>query len=97
MTIRASLLLLALTMAAGGAAAQSPDNQPKASVMETDVAKIKQAMLGDWASIAPEIRPSAGKTADGSPAFDLEIQGDHAERLVAELLKAGYKAKRAGG
>jgi translation initiation factor 1 len=39
----------------------------------------------------------AGKTADGSPAFELEIQGDHAERLVAELVKAGYKAKRAGG
>jgi translation initiation factor 1 len=39
----------------------------------------------------------AGKTADGSPAFELEVQGDHAERLVAELVKAGYKAKRAGG
>jgi translation initiation factor 1 len=39
----------------------------------------------------------AGKTADGSPAFEIEIQGDHAERLVAELVKAGYKAKRAGG
>jgi translation initiation factor 1 len=38
-----------------------------------------------------------GKTAEGSPAFELEIQGDHAERLVAELVKAGYKAKRAGG
>lgn len=39
----------------------------------------------------------AGKTADGSPAFELEIQGDHAEQLVADLVKAGYKAKRAGG
>ena len=39
----------------------------------------------------------AGKTADGSPAFELEVQGDHADRLVAELVKAGYKAKRAGG
>lgn len=67
MTIRASrLLLLVLTMAAGGAAAQSPGNQPKASGMETDVAKIKQAMLGDWVSIAPEVRPSASKNADGS-------------------------------
>jgi hypothetical protein len=34
--------------------------------METDVTKIKQAMLGDWASIAPEVRPSASKNADGS-------------------------------
>ena len=39
----------------------------------------------------------AGKTAEGSPAFELEIQGDHAERLVAELVKAGYRARRAGG
>jgi translation initiation factor 1 len=38
-----------------------------------------------------------GKTADGSPAFELEIQGDHADRLAGELVKAGYKAKRAGG
>jgi len=34
--------------------------------METDVTKIKQAMLGDWASIAPEVRPSASKNADGT-------------------------------
>lgn len=34
---------------------------------------------------------------DGSPAFELEVQGDHAERLLAELLQAGYKAKRSGG
>jgi translation initiation factor 1 len=39
----------------------------------------------------------AGKTREGAPAFELEIQGDHADRLVAELLKAGYKAKRSGG
>jgi hypothetical protein len=65
--IRTSLLLLlVLTSAVGGAAAQSPGTQPKASVMETDVAKIKQAMLGDWVSIAPEVRPSASKNADGS-------------------------------
>ena len=34
------------------------------SVVETDVTKIKQALLGDWESIAPEIRPS--KNPDGS-------------------------------
>jgi len=32
--------------------------------METDVAKVKEAMLGNCASIAPEIRPS--KNPDGS-------------------------------
>ena len=32
--------------------------------MEADVTKVKQAMLGNWESIAPEIRPS--KNPDGS-------------------------------
>ena len=62
------LLLLVITglliTGLGGAAAQSPSNQPRASGMETDVAKIKQAMLGDWESIAPEVRPS--RNPDGS-------------------------------
>ena len=62
--IRASLMLLLFMMGFGGAAAQSTDNQPKASGMEVDVTKIKQAMLGSWESIAPEIRPS--KNPDGS-------------------------------
>jgi hypothetical protein len=60
----ASLLLLSVTTGFDGAAAQSLSNQPKANAVETDVAKIKQAMLGNWESIAPEIRPS--KNPDGS-------------------------------
>ena len=28
--------------------------------------QVKQAMVGDWVSIAPEIRPSASKNGDGS-------------------------------
>jgi hypothetical protein len=64
--IKASLLLLLAMTAIGGAAAQSPGNQPKASAMEADVTKIKQALLGNWESIAPEVRPSAAKNADGS-------------------------------
>jgi hypothetical protein len=61
-TIRASLLFLVMA-GFGGAAAQSPSNQPKASAME-DLAKIKEKMLGNWESIAPEVRPS--KNPDGS-------------------------------
>jgi hypothetical protein len=64
--IRASLLLLLVMTGFGGAAAQSPSNQPRASGMEVDVATIKEAMLGNWESIAPEVRPSASKNADGS-------------------------------
>jgi hypothetical protein len=64
--IKASLLLLLLMTGFGGAVAQSPGNQPKASAMEADVAKVKEAMLGNWESIAPEVRPSAAKNPDGS-------------------------------
>src|SRR6478609_972332 len=64
--IKASLVFLLVMAAIGEAAAQSPSTQPKASGMEADVTKIKQAMLGNWESIAPEVRPSATKNADGS-------------------------------
>ena len=64
--IRSSLMFFLVMGGIGGAAAQSPSNQQKASGMETDTAKIKEAMLGDWESIAPEVRPSASKNADGS-------------------------------
>jgi hypothetical protein len=64
--IRVSLFLLVMMTGLGGAAAQSPTNQPKAGGMETDVKKIKDALLGNWESIAPEIRPSALKNPDGS-------------------------------
>jgi hypothetical protein len=64
--INASLLLLLLMTGFGGAAAQSPINQPKSSGMEADLAKVREAMLGNWESIAPELRPSAAKNPDGS-------------------------------
>ena len=64
--IRASLLFLLVMTGFGGVAAQSPNNQPSASGMEADAAKIKEAMLGNWESIAPEVRPSASKNPDGS-------------------------------
>jgi len=37
------------------------------------------------------------KAPDGRPCFVLEVQGDHADRLVTELVSRGYPAKRAGG
>src|SRR5258707_5378668 len=64
--IKASLLFFLVVTGYGGAAAQSPSNQPRASGMEADVKRIKEAMLGNWESIAPEVRPSASKNADGS-------------------------------
>jgi hypothetical protein len=64
--IKASLLLLLVMTGFSGAAAQSPGNQPRIGSMEADVAQLKQAMLGNWESIAPEVRPSASKNPDGS-------------------------------
>jgi hypothetical protein len=53
-------------LAIGAAAAQSPSNQARANGAEPGPAKIKEAMLGNWESIAPEVRPSASRNADGS-------------------------------
>jgi translation initiation factor 1 len=36
---------------------------------------------------------AGGAVKDGA----IEIQGDHRDRLVQELIKLGYEAKRAGG
>ena len=65
--IRASLLFLLVMAGFGEAAAQSPINQPRTSAMEADLTKIKEAMLGSWESIAPELRPSASKNAGRLP------------------------------
>jgi hypothetical protein len=65
-SVRTPLLILLAVTGFGGAAAQSPGNQPKAGGMEADVGKIKRAMLGNWESIAPELRPSAAKNPDGT-------------------------------
>ncbi|WP_198964454.1 hypothetical protein [Bradyrhizobium sp. C9] len=64
MNLGALLLPLLVLTGFGSAAAQSSGNQPRASAMDTDVATIKQALAGNWESIAPEIRPS--KNPDGS-------------------------------
>jgi translation initiation factor 1 len=36
---------------------------------------------------------AGGAVKDGT----IEIQGDHRDRLVQELVKLGYEAKRSGG
>lgn len=62
----ALLPILLLAIAATAAVAQAPKSQQKASGVVTDVPKIKKAMLGEWESVAPEVRPSASKNADGT-------------------------------
>jgi hypothetical protein len=58
--------IFVLATAVTAAVSQAPDTRRKASDMETDVTKIKDAMFGEWVSIAPEVRPSASKNADGT-------------------------------
>jgi hypothetical protein len=63
------IALLSIGLLASGvtaAVSQAPNTQRKASDMETDVGKIKDGLLGEWVSIAPEVRPSASKNADGT-------------------------------
>jgi hypothetical protein len=61
-----SLLFVLVLASLDGATAQSPADQAKASGMEGDITKIKQAMFGNWESLASEVRPSASKSPDGS-------------------------------
>lgn len=57
------------------------------------------ALLAGWKKLCGSggtLRPARSPASD--TAFEIEIQGDHADRLVAELARAGYKkVKRAGG
>lgn len=37
------------------------------------------------------------KRPEEEATFEIEVQGDHADRLVAELSRRGYRVKRSGG
>jgi len=52
--------------------------------MEADVAKVKETMLGNWESIAPEVRPS--KNPDGS--LNLAAMASATENALEALRKA---------
>jgi translation initiation factor 1 len=50
----------------------------------------------DLEALATQLKKSCG--AGGAVKDNrIEIQGDHRDRLVAELVKLGYDAKRSGG
>lgn len=64
---RLALLLTLLPLALAACSAMpsaSPSSTPEASPMTLE--QTKQAIAGDWISLAPEIRPSALKNADGT-------------------------------
>jgi hypothetical protein len=55
-------LLLAVVVAA--CTSMNPANPDKDRPM--NVAELKQSLVGDWTSLAPEIRPSAARNPDGT-------------------------------
>lgn len=56
---------LTLALAACASTAESPSLGPQRQTI-MNVEQTKAALVGDWLSIAPEIRPSAVKNADGT-------------------------------
>ena len=51
------------------------------------------AALEELATRLKRLCGAGGAVRDGA----IEIQGEHRDRLVAELVRLGYEAKRAGG
>ncbi len=54
---------------------------------------LAAAQLEALATRLKKLCGAGGAVRDGA----IEIQGDHRDRLVAELQKLGYEAKRSGG
>jgi translation initiation factor 1 len=54
---------------------------------------LDQAQLAELAGRLKKLCGAGGAVRDGV----IEIQGEHRDRLVAELCKLGYQAKRSGG
>ncbi len=54
---------------------------------------LDAAALEELATRLKRLCGAGGAVKDGV----IEVQGDHRDRLVAELCKLGYDAKRAGG
>jgi translation initiation factor 1 len=54
---------------------------------------LEREALGELAARLKRLCGAGGAVRDGR----IEIQGEHRDRLVAELQRLGYPAKRAGG
>jgi translation initiation factor 1 len=65
----------------------------KGVTLITGVPAADEVALEDLAKRFKRLCGGGGTLRDGV----IEIQGDHRDRLMAELQKLGYKVKRAGG
>ncbi len=54
---------------------------------------LDESTMAELATRLKKLCGAGGAVKDGS----IEIQGDHRDRLVAELLRLGYPARRSGG
>jgi translation initiation factor 1 len=54
---------------------------------------LQEAALQELATRLKQLCGAGGAVKNGT----IEIQGDHRDRLVTELCKLGYDAKRSGG
>jgi len=57
----------------------------------TTLLKLLKKSCGSGGTLKP------CESKGGGAAFELEMQGDHVDRLVAALVQSGYRAKRSGG
>jgi hypothetical protein len=94
---RRGLLSLALALALAlsvCACATAPNPTPTSGAKTMNEEQTKQALVGDWVSIAPEIRPSAAKNPDGTlKAFYLKrafkyLPGDRFELSIVNSADA---------
>ncbi len=63
------------------------------TVTVIDGVKGSEAELTDLAQQLKKLCGSGGTVKDGN----IEIQGDHCDKVIAKLTEMGYKVKRAGG
>ena len=56
-----------------------------------------QALLADLKKLCGGGGTLKAERGPAGAFFALEVQGDHADKVVAELVRRGYPAKRAGG
>ena len=64
-------------------------------LLRRDTARDLLKQLRKQCGTGGTLKPAATRT--GEAAFELELQGDHTDRVIAELTTRGYPTQRSGG